>query len=241
MPPPPADGTTVAVDGTGLAPGAISTFFVNRARDRGQGRTWRHGLTWMVVVDLPRRILLAQVAKPGPTLVRPMAAQRCVRCSSKPVTSRPYAVSWPMPSSTANATICSSVRWWAQPASFSIIPAKRGKKTWQLHGVWAQMRAHFPMVPYRPRTLIELVFSAAKRKLSGRAAGRSSVTQRAQALLLGIAFNLFRFRPRRQFVRLVSFRSTRVVRMSTRPDDFYILSRIEPGALSEYTVLKVTG
>lgn len=41
-PPPAPPGTTVAVDGTGLTPGAISTFFVNRARDRGQGLTWRH-------------------------------------------------------------------------------------------------------------------------------------------------------------------------------------------------------
>jgi hypothetical protein len=31
MPPPATDGTVVAVDGTGLAPGAISTFFVNRS------------------------------------------------------------------------------------------------------------------------------------------------------------------------------------------------------------------
>jgi len=35
-------GTTVAVDGTGLTPGAISTFFVNRVRDCGEGFTWRH-------------------------------------------------------------------------------------------------------------------------------------------------------------------------------------------------------
>jgi hypothetical protein len=67
MPPAPEGGTTVAVDGTGLAPGAISTSFVNRVRDRGEGRTWRHWLTWVVVVDLPRRLILAQVAKPGPT------------------------------------------------------------------------------------------------------------------------------------------------------------------------------
>lgn len=39
MPPPPHEGATVAVDGTGLAPGAISTYFVNRVRDRGQGLT----------------------------------------------------------------------------------------------------------------------------------------------------------------------------------------------------------
>jgi hypothetical protein len=67
MPPPPDGGTTVAVDGTGLAPGAISTFFVNRTRDRGEGFTWRHWLKWVVVVDLPRRLILAQAAKRGPT------------------------------------------------------------------------------------------------------------------------------------------------------------------------------
>lgn len=42
MPPAPEGGTTVAVDGTGLAPGAISTFFINRIHDRGQGLTWRY-------------------------------------------------------------------------------------------------------------------------------------------------------------------------------------------------------
>lgn len=61
LPPPPAEGTTVAVDGTGLAPGAISTFCVNRVRDRGEGLTWRHWLKWVVVVDLPHRLIWAQV------------------------------------------------------------------------------------------------------------------------------------------------------------------------------------
>jgi len=35
---------TVAVDSMGLAPWAISTFFVKRAKDRGDGFTWRHWL-----------------------------------------------------------------------------------------------------------------------------------------------------------------------------------------------------
>lgn len=48
MPPPPEDGTTVAVDATGLAPGAISTFFGNRVRDQGQGLTCATGLSgWL--------------------------------------------------------------------------------------------------------------------------------------------------------------------------------------------------
>ncbi len=79
MPPPPGGGTTVAVDGAGLAPGAISTCFVNRARDRAEGLTWRHWLKWVVAVDLPRRLILAQVAKPGPTddgaTLRPLLEQ----------------------------------------------------------------------------------------------------------------------------------------------------------------------
>jgi hypothetical protein len=41
--------------------------------------------------------------------------------------------------------------------------------------------------------LIESVFSAIKRKLSCRAHGRTIATQARQALLLGLAFNLYRF------------------------------------------------
>jgi hypothetical protein len=45
LPAPPEErGTAVAVDATGLAPGAISTFLVNRAKDHGEGFTWRHWL-----------------------------------------------------------------------------------------------------------------------------------------------------------------------------------------------------
>jgi len=35
----PGRRATVAVDATGLAPGALSTFFVKRAKDRGEGFT----------------------------------------------------------------------------------------------------------------------------------------------------------------------------------------------------------
>jgi len=40
--------------------------------------------------------------------------------------------------------------------------------------------------------LVESVFSAAKRKLSARAPGRSLETQRLQALLLGVAYDVYR-------------------------------------------------
>jgi hypothetical protein len=65
-----------------------------------------------------------------------------------------------------------------------------------LHGVRAQLRADCPGVPYRQRALIESGFSATKRKLSARAAGRSSLTQQTHALLLGVAFHLYRLRLR---------------------------------------------
>src|ERR1700733_15338756 len=74
----------------------------------------------------------------------------------------------------------------------SVIPAKRGKKTWRIHGVRAEMRRAFPRRIYRRRSLIESLFSSVKRKLSARAPGRSLHTQKRQALLLGLSFNLYR-------------------------------------------------
>ena len=59
----------------------------------------------------------------------------------------------------------------------SVIPAKRGKKTWRVHGVRAEMRHAFPQQTYRRRALIESLFSSVKRKLSARAPGRSLRTQ----------------------------------------------------------------
>lgn len=71
------------------------------------------------------------------------------------------------------------------------------------------MRANFPAVPYRQRALIESVFSATKRKLSARTAGRSSATQQVQALLLGIAYNVYRLRLRCHFALLSPLRMSK--------------------------------
>jgi cell shape-determining protein MreD len=54
------------------------------------------------------------------------------------------------------------------------------------------MRQAFPAHLYGRRALIESLISAVKRKLSARAPGRSLVTQCLQALLLGIAYNIYR-------------------------------------------------
>jgi hypothetical protein len=74
----------------------------------------------------------------------------------------------------------------------SITPAKRGKKSWKIHGVRAQMRTDFPHATYVRRSLIETVFSVAKRKLSFRAPGRTLAIQVRPALLLGVTYNLYR-------------------------------------------------
>lgn len=54
---------TVAVDATGLAPGAISTFYVRRTHNRdGEPMLWRKWLKWLVVVDTDHQVVLAQEA-----------------------------------------------------------------------------------------------------------------------------------------------------------------------------------
>ena len=77
----------------------------------------------------------------------------------------------------------------------SIIPAKRSKAGWKLTGVRAQMRSNFPAELYRQRVQAESVFSAIKRKLSSKAPGRTLATQRKQALLLGLAYNIYKLWP----------------------------------------------
>lgn len=67
----------------------------------------------------------------------------------------------------------------------SIILAKRGKSTWRIHGIRAQMRASFPATQHAQRALVESIFSAVKRKLSARAPGRS----------LGLTYNPYRLKP----------------------------------------------
>jgi hypothetical protein len=79
--------------------------------------------------------------------------------------------------------------------ALSVIPAKRGGASWEIQGYRAEMRTEFPRELYRRRALVESVFSAVKRKLSTRAPGRSLETQRIQALLLGLAYNLYRLKP----------------------------------------------
>ena len=181
----PAKRAVFAVDATGLAPGAISTFFINRKRDRGEGLPWRYWLKWVVVVETKHQLLLAQIAKRGPyndcALLRPLLdIAHQVMPASLVLADAEF-------DSERNHKHIREIHHMR-----SIIPAKRGKKTWQLKGVRAQMKSSFPAKQYSQRNLIETVFSVVKRKLSTRAPGRSLATQAIQALILGLAYNLYR-------------------------------------------------
>jgi IS5 family transposase len=186
-PPPAQQDRAVAVDATGLAPGAISTFFIRRREHRGGSPTpYRYWLKWLVAVDTRLRLILAQKAHAGPTN----------DCATLPalldqVAEGPQRIGVVL----ADAEFDSErnhqhIR--KQLGALSIIPAKRSKVGWKLTGVRAQMRSHFPAAPYRQRVQAESVFSSIKRKLSSKAPGRSLATQRKQALLLGLAYNIYK-------------------------------------------------
>ena len=176
---------TVAVDATGLAPGAVSSYFIRRVEHFGdKPRTWKHWLKWLTVVDVDRQIILAQHARQAPwndcaTLPQlVLAAHRqvpvgCVLADAEFDSER-------------NHLFCRELLH-----ANSVIPATRFTSR-RATGNRAHMRENFPRELYGKRSLIESVFSAIKRKLSCRAPGRTIYTQSRQALLLGLAFNLYR-------------------------------------------------
>src|ERR1700687_183614 len=186
----------VAVDATGLAQGAVSTFFVRRMHHHGQKPLpWRHWLKWGVAVDLDPQCVVAQSARPGPWN----------DCANFPAVVGAAAEQTRIGLVLADAEFDSErnhtyIR--RELGAQSVIPAKRGKKTWGIHGVRAEMRRAFPRRLYRRRSLIETLFSSVKRNLSARAPGRSLCTQRRQPLLLGLSFNLYRLKHRYLFSRM---------------------------------------
>jgi Transposase DDE domain/Transposase domain (DUF772) len=204
----------VAVDATGLAQGAVSTFFVRRMHHHGQKPLpWRHWLKWVVAVDLDQQFVLSQLARRGPW--NDCANLPAVVDAASQQTRIGLVLADAEFDSERNHTYVRK-RLGAQ----SVIPAKRGKKTWRVHGVRAEMRRAFPRRLYRRRALIETLFSSVKRKLSARAPGRSLPMQMRQALLLGLSFNLYRLKHRRLFLR-----------MSTEPT--YLINRSREGTTSK--------
>ena len=145
---------------------------------------WRRWLKWLAVVDVERQLILSQSARQAPWN----------DCANLPALVAQAHAHTPVGCVLADAEFDSErnltfVR--QQLHALSITPAKRGKKTWAIHSVRAQMRHDFPSRKYCRRALIETVFSVAKRKPSCRAPGRCLLTQRRQALLLGLTYNLY--------------------------------------------------
>ena len=138
-----------------------------------------------MVVDLEEQFVLSQMARRGPGN----------DCANLPTVVKAAAEDTRIGLVLADAEFDSErnhtyIR--QQLGAQRVIPAKRGKKTWRVHGVRAEMRRKFPGPLYRRRALVESVFSSVKRKLSARAPGRALCLQIRQALLLGLAFNIYR-------------------------------------------------
>ena len=127
----------VGVDATGLAQGAVSTFFVRRMHHHGQKPLpWRHWLKWVVVADLDQQFLLAQIARRGPWN----------DCANLPAVVETASHQTPIGLVLADAEFDSErnhtyIR--KQLGAQSVIPAKRGKKTWRIHGVRARCGDRF--------------------------------------------------------------------------------------------------
>jgi len=131
-PPGPRRRAQVAVDAAGLAPSAVSTFFVRRMyHHTQQPLPWRHWLKWLAVVDLKRQLILTQSARQAPWN----------DCANLPTLVAQAHAHTPIGCVLADAEFDSErnhtfVR--RQLPALSSIPAKRGKKTRRIHGVRAQ-------------------------------------------------------------------------------------------------------
>src|SRR5882724_4087072 len=177
---------SAAIDGTGLSDTSVSTFFLRRLEQHAHGaKPRRPWLKWLIVVDVQQQILLAQRARQGPG------------CDARalPGLLDVAARGAPLGVVLADAELDSEANHQhirQRLGAKSIIPARRrGVPNGAIRN---QMFRAFPKKPYRQRAKIESIFSAVKRKLSSRAPGRSLATQIRQALLLGLAYNLYRLR-----------------------------------------------
>src|SRR5712691_2784834 len=187
----------VAVDGTGLSPHAVSTYFIRRIEQQSGGKTrYRHYLKWLVVVDVDRQIILAQRARQGPRCDTP-ALPGLVEAANRIL---------PLPIGVvlADAEFDSEAnhRYVRDTlGAHSVIPPnpRRGVPEGEIR---YQMHRAFPRQLYGPRAKVETVFSVVTRKLSAKAPGRSQSLQIRQALLLGLTFNLYRLRHSRSHKRM---------------------------------------
>jgi hypothetical protein len=177
----------VAVDGTGLSPHCVSTYFLGRIEQQSpRKRRYRRFLKWLVAADVDRQIILSQRARQGPHWDTP-ALPGLVDAASRNL---------PIGLVLADAEFDSEanhrhVRANLGAHSVIAINLRRGIPEGEIR---YQMQCAFPRKLYGPRAKVETIFSVIKRKLSAKAPGRSLPVQVRQALLLGLAFNLYRLR-----------------------------------------------
>ena len=98
---------------------------------------WRHRLKWVVLLDLDQQFLLSQIARRGPWN----------DCGNLPAIVEAASEQTRIGLVLADAEFDSErnhIYIRKQPVAASVIPAKRGKKTWRIHGVRAEMRQAFP-------------------------------------------------------------------------------------------------
>src|SRR6267143_5081873 len=76
---------SATVDGTGLSPQAVRTYFIRRSEQQNGGKPrYRHDLKWLVVVDVKQQVVLAQQARQGPwvdTRALPGLVDAAARCA----------------------------------------------------------------------------------------------------------------------------------------------------------------
>src|SRR5690348_956599 len=126
---------------------------------------------------------------------------RSVRGKVRPMTHRLYRACWKPPvRSMPIGLVLADAEFDSEAnhphiratGALSVIPARRrGLPNGEIRNL---MYRKFPRKLYGPRAKIETVFSVIKRKLSAKAPGRTLPMQVRQALLLGLAFNLYRLR-----------------------------------------------
>ena len=133
----PKGAATAAVDATGLAQAAVSSYFIRRVEHFGQKqRTWKHWLKWLAAVDVERQIILAQWARQAPwndCATLPVLVSRAREVT--PIGCVPADAEF---DSERNHTYCRQ-RLQAQ----SIIPANR-RSSCRACGARLQMRDNFP-------------------------------------------------------------------------------------------------
>lgn len=200
----------VAVDATGLAPGAISTFYVRRTHNRGgEPMLWRRWLKWLVVVDTDRQMVLAQEACSGPYNGSAML---------RPLVDAAHAVT-PLGVVLADAEFDSEHNHrhvHERLAAASVIPAKRGKATWHVSRLPGQDASRLPT------SVVPKASAGRERLLSGKtqALGKSTRPKPPNAAEAGpTAWAGLQPLPAQTLPGL-SAQSRPHRRMSTEPDSF---------------------